>query len=181
MLMIRNKVNLGRLGLYSLVLFSLTFASALPAQMSTYDIGRTPSPEEIRVADNVVGPSGKELLPGSGSARKGSPIYTQKCAFCHGAQGQGGGGFPRLVGGTIHPFATTYWSIIYSSMPRTLPAGALRNGTLTTDEAYALTAWILFKNGIIEEDTVMNAENLPRVHMPTRDPRLDIWAPPSNK
>ncbi len=65
-------------------------------------------------------------------------------------------------------------------MPRALPAGALRNGTLTTDEAYALTAWILFKNGIIEEDTAMNAESLPRVHMPTRDPRIDIWAPSSS-
>jgi S-disulfanyl-L-cysteine oxidoreductase SoxD len=179
-LMLRNEAKLGRLGRYSLVLFSLAFASALQAQMPTYHIGRTPSPAEIRAADNVVGPSGKELLPGEGTAREGALIYTQKCAFCHGAQGQGGGGFPRLVGGTIHPFATTYWSIIYSSMPRTLPSGALRNGTLTTDEAYALTAWILFKNGIIEEYTVMNAGNLARVRMPTRDPRLDIWAPPSS-
>jgi cytochrome c len=137
-------------------------------------------PEEIRAADNVVGPRGTELLPGSGTARQGAPIYAQKCAFCHGAEGQGGGEFPGLVGAAIHPFATSYWSIIYSSMPRALPAGALRNGTLTTDEAYALTAWILFKNGIIEEDTIMNAASLPRVRMPTRDPRLDIWAPASS-
>lgn len=167
-----------RLELYSLILLLLGFASALQAQMPTYQLGRTPSQEEIIAADNVVGPSGKELLPGTGTARQGAQIYAQKCGFCHGAEGEGAGGFPRLVGGTIHPFATSYWSIIYSSMPRAMPAGGLRNGTLTTDEAYALTAWILFKNGIIEEDTVMNAESLPRVHMPTRDPRIEIWAPP---
>lgn len=167
------------LRLYSLALFLTGFASAVQAQMPTYQVGRIPTQEEIIAADNVVGPMGMELLPGAGSAREGAAIYAQKCGFCHGAEGQGGGGFPRLVGGTIHPFATSYWSIIYSSMPRAMPAGGVRNGTLTTDEAYALTAWILYKNGIIEEDTVMNAESLPRVPMPTRDPRIEIWAPSS--
>ena len=153
---------------------------ALLAQMPTYRLGRTPTPEEIRAADDVVGPMGRELRPGRGSARDGAPIFARKCALCHGAEGQGVAGFPRLVGGTIHPFATTYWSIINNSMPRTLPSGALRNGTLTPDEVYALTAWILFKNGILQEDTVMNSESLPRVRMPTRDRRLDVWAPPAS-
>jgi cytochrome c len=58
-----------------------------------------------------------------------------------------------------------------------LPTAALRDGTLTPDEVYALTAFILFKNNIIREDEVMNAETLPRVRMPKRDPRTNVWAP----
>lgn len=182
-LLLRNQPNLGRLGPSALIFLFLMFAAipALRAQMPTYHLGRTPTPDEIRAADNVVGPMGKELLPGRGTAREGAPIFAQKCAKCHGAEGQGGGGFPRLVGSETHPFATTYWSIINTSMPRALPAGAVRDGTLTTDEVYALTAWILYKNGIIQEDTVMNKESLPRVRMPRRDPRLDVWAPPASK
>jgi cytochrome c len=166
----------------SLILFALAWTTAqmLEAQMPTYHVGRPPTPEEVRSADNVVGPRGKELLPGRGTARDGAPIFRQKCAMCHGPEGQGVAGFPSLVGDHTHPFATTYWSIINSSMPRALPAGGLRNGTLTPDEVYALTAWILFKNGIIQEDTVMNAESLPRVRMPRRDSRLDVWAPPAS-
>jgi len=162
------------------ILLLLAWASgpALLAQMPTYQLGRAPTPQEIQAADNVVGPMGRELLPGRGSARDGAPIYARKCAFCHGAEGQGGGGFPRLVSNETHPFATTYWSIINSSMPRALPTGAGRDGTLTPDEVYALTAFILFKNNIIREDEAMNAETLPRVRMPTRDRRLNVWAPP---
>lgn len=164
---------------HKLILLVMAWATgpALLAQMPTYRLGRAPTPEEIRAADDVIGPMGRELLPGRGTARDGAALYARKCAFCHGAEGQGGGGFPRLVGGTLHPFATTYWSIINNSMPRALPTAALRDGTLTPDEVYALTAFILFKNNIIREDEVMNAETLPRVRMPTRDRRLDVWAP----
>ena len=165
---------------HKLILLLIAAASgpALLAQMPTYQLGRAPTPQEVRTADNVVGPMGRELLPGRGTARDGAALFARKCAMCHGAEGQGGGGFPRLVGGEIHPFATTYWSIINSSMPRALPTAGLRDGTLTPDEAYALTAWILFKNNIIREDEVMNAETLPRVRMPKRDPRTNVWAPP---
>jgi S-disulfanyl-L-cysteine oxidoreductase SoxD len=161
-----------------LLLLICAIGVALHAQMPTYRVGRAPTAEEIRAADNVVGPMGRELRPGRGTAREGASIYAQKCAMCHGAEGQGGGGFPSLVDDHTHPFATTYWSIINSSMPRALPDAGLRNGTLTTDEVYALTAWILFKNKIIQEGTVMNSESLPRVRMPRRDRRLDVWAPP---
>ena len=162
---------------FILLLMAWASGPALLAQMPTYQLGRAPTPEEIRAADDVIGPMGRELLPGRGSAREGAALYARKCAFCHGAEGQGGGGFPRLVGGTLHPFATTYWSIINNSMPRALPTAALRDGTLTPDEVYALTAFILFKNNIIREDEVMSAETLPRVRMPRRDRRLDVWAP----
>ena len=162
---------------FFLLLMAVASGPALLAQMPTYQVGRAPTPQEIQTADNVVGPMGRELRPGRGTARDGAPLFARKCAFCHGAEGQGGGGFPRLVGGEIHPFATTYWSIINNSMPRALPTAALRDGTLTADEVYALTAFILFKNNIIREDEIMNAESLPRVRMPRRDPRTNVWAP----
>jgi cytochrome c len=167
---------------HSFVLLVLAYAGGVDlfAQMPTYRVGRAPTADEIRAADNVVGPMGRELRPGRGNAREGAAIYAQKCAMCHGPEGKGGGGFPGLVGDHTHPFATTYWSIISSSMPRGLPTASQRSAALTPDEVYALTAWILFKNGIIQEDTVMNAESLPRVRMPRRDRRLDVWAPPAS-
>ena len=161
---------------YILLMATLGMGPALPAQMPTYKLGRAPRAEEIRALDLIVGPAGKELLPGRGTAREGAPIFARKCAHCHGANGEGGA-FPRLVGGDLHPFATTIWSMINSSMPRALPDAAVREGTLSADEVYALTAFLLSKNGIIQEDAVMNAESLPSVRMPTRDRRLDKLAP----
>lgn len=163
--------------LFILLVLAVASGPALLAQMPTYRLGRAPTPQEVHAADDVVGPMGRELLPGRGTARDGAALYMRRCAMCHGAEGQGGGGFPRLVSNETHPFATTYWSIINNSMPRALPTAAQRDGTLTPDEVYALTAWILFKNNIIRDDEVMNAETLPRVRMPRRDRRTDVWAP----
>ena len=67
--------------------------------------------------------------------------------------------------------------MINSSMPRLIPDIGIRAEKLTTDQVYALTAFILFKNGIIKETDVMDAKTLPRVKMPSRDPRLDRLAP----
>ena len=155
-----------------LVIALASGATAL-AQMPTYHLGRAPTAEEIRALDRIVGPAGKELLPGKGTAKEGAPIFAKRCAHCHGANGEGGRQFPRLAGADLHPFATTYWSMISSSMPRSLPDAAVREGTLSPDEVYALTAFILYKNNIIKEDDVLNQNSLPRVHMPTRDRRLD--------
>ncbi len=77
----------------------------------------------------------------------------------------------------MHPFATTIWSFINTSMPRNVPDVGLRDGTLTIDEVYSLTAYILYKNKIIKETDVLDAHSLPRVHMPTRDHSLDGLAP----
>ena len=149
------------------------------AQMPTYRFGRTPTADEVKAMDTYAGPAGKELPPGKGTAQEGAPIYARKCAHCHGANGEGGAGFPRLVGGGIHihPFATTIWSFINSSMPRALPDAGMRAEVLPADEVYALTAFILFKNNIINEADIMDARSLPRVRMPKRDPRLDRLAP----
>ena len=156
---------------------ALATGTAARAQMPTYHLGRTPSAEEIRALDTYAGPAGKELAPGKGTAQEGAPLYARKCAHCHGANGEGGGGFPRLVGARPHPFATTIWSMINSSMPRALPDAGVRAESLPADEVYALTAFLLYKNSIIKETDVMDARSLPRVRMPKRDPRLDRLAP----
>jgi cytochrome c len=154
----------------------VTSTVVLLAQSPTYHVGRAPTAEEIRSIDTYSGPAGKELTPGKGTAKEGAELFAQKCAHCHGATGKGGQ-YPELVTKEIHPFATTIWSMINSSMPRSIPDIGIRAEKLTTDQVYALTAFILFKNGIIKETDVMDAKTLPRVKMPGRDPRLDRMAP----
>ena len=124
-------------------------------------------------------PDGTNLPPGSGTAAQGAPIYAQKCSACHGAEAKGGGapGATALVGGppltsgidamkTIGNFfgnSTTVFDSIRRGMPFNMPQ------TLTNDEVYALTAYILALNKIIGENDVMDAKTLPAVKMPNRD------------
>jgi S-disulfanyl-L-cysteine oxidoreductase SoxD len=158
-------------------LLALTSGSVALAQLPTYHVGRAPSQEELRALDDIVGPAGKELPAGRGTAKEGAQIFVQKCVVCHGPNLEGSKVAPKLVGGLIHPFATTIWSFINTSMPRNIPDVGLRDGTLTTDEVYSLTAYILYKNNIIKENDVLDAQSLPRVHMPARDQSLDRLAP----
>ena len=155
------------------------------AQSPTYGVGRAPTAEEIRAWDISISPTGKELPPGHGTAKDGAQLYVQKgCAGCHGRTGSGGQG-PTLIksDGTtrssmpclapcvndsnvmaLHsPFATALWDYISRGMPLN------KEGTLTADEVYALTAFLLFKNGVIPEDQVLDAQSLPNVKMPNRD------------
>ena len=148
------------------------------AQTPKYNVGRTPSAEEIRAWDISVGPAGKELPPGSGTAVEGTKIFAQKCAQCHGPTGTeakflhgvlvGGKGTLgtdhalRTVG-SFFPFATIVWDFINRAMP------LFREGSLTADEVYSLTAFLLYRNGIIQETDVMDATSLPKVQMPNRN------------
>ncbi len=151
------------------------------AQGPTYGLGGTPSAEEIRAWDIAISPDGKGLPPGNGTAQEGARIYAQ-CATCHGANGEGSGSpayninTPSLWGhrdtlttllpdksvGAFWPFATSVWDYIHRAMPK----GA--EGTLSADQVYAVTAFLLFKDGIIKETDVMNAQTLPKVQMPNR-------------
>ena len=146
------------------------------AQGPAYHLGKTPSEETIRAWDIAVGPEGKELPPGSGTAKEGAKIYAQKCAACHGPTGTEGPA-RRLVGGrgTLHtpnpvrtvgsfwPFATTVWSYINASMPQ------LQEGSLSADEVYALTAVLLYWNGIIGESDRLDEKTLPKIQRPNRN------------
>ena len=151
---------------------------AAPAQAPNYKgVGRTPTADEIKAMDIAVGIDGKELPPGSGTAKLGAPIFAAKCAVCHGENQEGSAQAPALVGGkgtltSLHPkmtvgsywpFATTVFDYISRAMPR------YQEGSLKPDEVYSLTAFLLCRNEIIKEDDVINAETLPKIKMPNRD------------
>ena len=158
------------------------------AQSRTYNLGTPANQEEIRALDHVVGPSGKELPPGSGTAQEGAKIFAARCAACHGPNGAGGGTAARLVASdpkgpftqksatNYYPYATIAWDFINRAMPANKP------GSLSADEVYAVTAFLLFKNGIIQESDAMDAKSLPKVQMPNRNgfvPAVPVWpAPP---
>jgi cytochrome c len=156
-------------------LVALLCGASLLAQSQTFGIGRTPTAEEIRAWDISIGPTGEELPPGKGTVREGAQLYRSKgCAGCHGASAVDGKA-PNLKSkaaptadlwsrGRIlplrAPFATTVWDYINRGMPLN------REGTLTHDEVYALTAYLLFINDVIKEDEVLDATTLPKVKMP---------------
>jgi S-disulfanyl-L-cysteine oxidoreductase SoxD len=160
-------------------------ANAQAPQSPKYDIGRTATAEEIHKWDISIGPDGKELPPGHGTAAEGEKVFHEKlCIACHGAAGSGGPA-PTLIksdGKTKSPYpclapcvndsnvmalhaqyATTMWDYINRAMPLN------REGTLTPDEVYSLVAFLLYKNGVIAEDQVMDEKTLPKVKMPNRD------------
>ena len=167
----------------SKVVLVITLASVTEglAQLPNYGVGRTPSAEEVRARDITVGPAGKELPPGQGTPKEGEKIFVARCAHCHGVNGDSTGQFPALSGPktkiVTYPFATTIWDFINTAMPRRVPDIGIRDGSLTADEVYALTSFILYRNQIIKETDVLDARTLPRVKMPKRDPHLDKVVP----
>jgi cytochrome c len=138
-------------------------------------LGIAATPEQIEGWALTILPDGTGLPPGSGTARLGAEIYAAKCAACHGADGTGGpndqlaGGHGTLATpapvrtiGSYWPYATTIFDYVRRAMPIVQPQ------SLTNDEVYALTAYLLSINGIIAADTVIDARTLPRIEMPNR-------------
>jgi len=169
-----------------LLLSALVLVSAAATAGPRYDLGHPPSAARIAAADSAIGPDGAELPEGSGDAPTGQALYAARCAHCHGAQGQEGPD-PPLVGGRgsldgPRPLQTigSYWShatTVYDYIARAMPFTA--PGSLTPNEVYALTAYLLAANGIIDEATVLDRHSLPAVVMPNRDgfvpdPRPDL-------
>lgn len=168
--------------------FALLLGGSVLAQPQTFGVGRTPTAEEIRAWDISIGPAGEELPPGRGTIREGAQLYrTKGCAGCHGATGIEGKA-PNLkskLGPEVElwkrgrilplraPFATTVWDYINRAMPLN------REGTLTADEVYSLTAYLLYINGVIPEDEVLDAKTLPKVKMPigSNYASLPDWKP----
>jgi S-disulfanyl-L-cysteine oxidoreductase SoxD len=148
-------------------------------------LGQPISSADLAPWDISVGTDGQGLPPGSGKAKAGAAIYVAKCQSCHGVDGAGQPA-DRLVGGqgtldkldqirtvgSFWPYATTIFDYVRRAMPFNTPE------TLTNDEAYALTAYLLYKNGIIKQNAEMNARTLPRVRMPNRDGFIMMWPPP---
>jgi cytochrome c len=176
----------------SLRLVAAALLLGSPAFAQSYGIGRTPTPDEIRAMDISIGPTGQELPPGRGTAKEGAALFQAKgCAGCHGKAGigaiapalqsnkaqdlplweRGRGTSGWMILPLTAPYATTVWDYIHRGMPLG------REGTLTADEVYSLTAYLLFVNKVIPEDQVLDKESLPKVKMPMGDDygRLPDW------
>jgi len=157
------------------------FAGAVAAALLVlpayaFDFGRPASSDEIKLWDIDVRPDGKGLPDGSGTVGHGKEVFAENCAACHGDNGQGGIK-DRLVGGqgtlasdnpiktvgSFWPYATTLFDYIHRAMPYQAP------GSLSVDDYYALTAYILSLNGILPPDGKLDKETLPKVKMPNRD------------
>ena len=159
-----------------LTLLALSVGGAQLLAGQTYGLGRPAPPEQLAAWDITVGPEGRELPEGSGTAVEGAQVYEVRCKECHGDQGIGGDQAalvgtpehlterpPRKTVGSFWPYATTLFDYTRRSMPFEEP------GTLTADQVYAVTAYVLFLNGIIGEDETLDRESLPNVSMPNRD------------
>lgn len=159
----------------SLLLFFCLPGAAAMADESPL-LGEPVDADTLARIDYTILPDGDGLPDGAGTARDGAAVYAQHCIACHGAAGEGTVN-DRLVGGrgsldtdqpiktigSYWPYATTVFDYIRRAMPLQQP------GTLSDDEVYAVTAYLLYLNGIIGETEAMTATSLPAVTMPNRD------------
>jgi mono/diheme cytochrome c family protein len=150
-------------------------------QAGAQSFGQPASQALIADHDLIVSPDGSNLPEGSGSVAEGAIVYAEKCVACHGENGQGGP-MDRLSGGmgtigtdnpiktisSYWPFATTVFDYVRRAMPLNAPQ------SLSNDEVYAVTAYLLSLDGIVGENALMNAETLPQVEMPNR--HGFVWA-----
>jgi mono/diheme cytochrome c family protein len=171
-------------------LAALALVCATPAQaQSRYGIGRAATPSEIAGWNIDIDRDGKNLPPGSGSVSHGHEVFDQQCAACHGAKGEGGLG-DQLVGGqgtiatpkpvktvgSYWPYAPTLFDYIRRAMPQNAPQ------SLSNEDVYAVSAYILYLNGLLSVDATLDAETLSVIKMPNRsmfvsDPRPDVKNP----
>jgi mono/diheme cytochrome c family protein len=164
----------------------VAIALALPIQAvcaaETPRLGKPADPKLLRAWDISIPPDGSGLPVGRGSVAEGAAIYEGKCIMCHGAAGIGQPA-DRLTGGigtlasaqpvktvaSYWPYATTLFDYIRRAMPVSAPR------SLTAHEVYALCAYILSIDGIVQKSAVLDAKSLPKVKMPNRDGFISVW------
>jgi cytochrome c len=150
--------------------------------------GRPATDAEIKARDFTVLPNGSGLPEGSGDAIRGRTVYDQKCAECHGQHLEGQSGkYPALAGGagslkSLSPLKTvgSYWpypTTLFDYIRRAMPYDHPRS--LSNDDVYSVSAYILFVNHIVTESQAINKTSLPQIRMPNRDgfvpdPRPDL-------
>ena len=137
-------------------------------------LGREALPEEVAAWDIDVRPDGGGLPPGKGSVKQGEPIFLEQCASCHGEFGEGAGRWPVLAGGhgslksegpektigSFWPFAST----VFDYVRRAMPFGNAQS--LTADQTYAVTAYLLHLNDVVDENFVLSRENFNKIKLP---------------
>jgi len=153
---------------------------ALAAERLYPQVGTPLSQAEIQNFDRMIGPKGTELPVGHGTSKEGAVIFAQRCEVCHGKNGENGithhlvagspgkpfcGPFygPEKDGPSYFPYPTIAWDYINRAMPASNP------GSLKPNEVYALVAFLYYRNGIINENDVMDEKTLPKVVMPNKD------------
>lgn len=150
--------------------------------LSGPELGQVLSAEEIKAYDIGVMSNGDGLPKGSGSVEQGERFYQEKCLLCHGEGGVGNTGeqlagaintltdeWPEKTIGTYWPYAATLFDFTRRSMPMTQP------GSLTNDETYALVAYLLYLNNLLDKQAVLNAESVRDFQMPNRDGFIPIY------
>lgn len=156
------------------LLLALTIVT--PVSYAAHDIGTPLTEDEIAAWNIDVAPDGRGLPAGSGDVTTGAHVFATKCAACHGALGQGligdalvGGrgtlasAKPKRTVGSYWPYATTLFDYIHRAMPYDAPE------SLSADEVYAVSAFLLNQNGIVSPNTRLDEQSLPKVKMPNRD------------
>jgi S-disulfanyl-L-cysteine oxidoreductase SoxD len=169
-----SKFRKALIALPALAVLSLAAPLLAKDAPKKHGIGREALPEEIKAWDIDVRPDGLGLPAGKGSVKEGEALYLEKCATCHGEFGEGAGRWPVLVGGkgtlkadnpdkTIGSF-WPYASTVFDYVNRAMPFGNAQS--LTPNEVYAITAYLLNMNEVVKDDFVLSKENFAAVKLP---------------
>lgn len=160
-----------------LIASALVSVLATPAMAEKLGLGRPALPEEIEAWDVAVLPDGTGLPVGSGDVMTGDEVFADKCASCHGDFAEGLDAWPVLAGGQgtlrdVRPVKTigSYWpylSTVFDYVHRSMPFGSAQ--TVSADEAYAITAFLLYSNGLVEDDFELSNENFTEIVMPNAE------------
>jgi S-disulfanyl-L-cysteine oxidoreductase SoxD len=175
----------GRIPCLAALGIAVTLTSGAVSAAERYGFGRPATPQEIAGWDIDVSPNGAGLPPGRGDVRQGAAIFADKCAGCHGSHGEGKpmdqlvGGVgtlrdkkPERTVGSFWPYATTLFDYVRRAMPLNAPQ------SLNPDEVYAVSAYVLFLNGIVPQDTTLDADALAKIRMPNRDGFVSAYPSP---
>jgi cytochrome c len=180
--------------LLPVILAAVPAAVLAQSQRAFPGVGTPLTQKEIQNFDRIIGPEGKELPVGHGTAKEGEQIFAKRCEICHGKNGENGivrrlvigkpgapyrGNFygpeqDKNAGPSYYPYPTIAWDYINRAMPVPNP------GTLAPNEVYALVAFLFYRNGIINEADVMDEKSLPKVQMPNKDgfvPAKPVYPP----
>ena len=172
------------IGASTLAMLAMACATSTPGpsdRSAGPALGRVATAQEIAAWDISIPPSGAGLPTGGGTVKQGESVYVAKCQSCHAAKGAGNpadqlvGGIGSLATdkpvrtvGSYWPYATTLFDYIRRAMPTTNPM------SLRDEEVYAVTAYLLYLNGIVGEEAEMNARTLAQVKMPNRDGFVNV-------
>lgn len=173
-------MSMSRKTLYSIALIGFIQFTLLANSQETVRLGTPVTEQQLEGFDLIATPDGTGFPEGSGTARQGKAVFDSKCAACHALTGEGTSGNTILVGGDMHsegnPLRTvgSYWpyaSTIFDYVRRAMPANAPKS--LSNTEVYQVTAYVLYLNGIVDENTVLNSETLNEIEMPNADGFID--------